>query len=72
MDFFDIVDEDYGVDNEGPEPYDEEGTVTVPRQDFKLQSTDLHQLLHAIDPLSSSDSYGIDLYEQTIQFINQL
>ena len=72
MDFFDAVDDNYGVDNEGPEPYDEEGLVTVPQLNFQLHPTDSYQLCHAINPLSSSDSYGIDLYEQTVQFISQL
>ena len=72
MDFFEEVDNSYGVDNEGPEPVDEEGSVAVPQLNFQLRPTDLQQLHNTINPLSPSGNHGIDLYEQTVEFINHL
>ena len=72
FDFFSDVDASYGVDPEGPEPDDEDGTVIVPRLNFQLQPEDYQQLTIMINPLSHSANYGIDLYEQVIQFINTL
>ena len=71
FDFFNDVDS-YGVDPEGPEPDDEDGTVVVPPLNFNLQPEDYQQLTVTIDPLSHSVNYGIDLYEQVVQFITSL
>ena len=73
MDFFEDVEDSYGVDDEGPEPTDsDEGAVSVPQLNFELHSTDLQRLRDTVDPLSPSNSYGIDLYEQTVDFIRHL
>lgn len=72
MDFFEEIDDSYGVDDEGPDPSDKEGSVAVPQLNFQLQPTDLQRLRNTINPLSPSDSYGIDLYEQTVEFIRHL
>ena len=62
----------YGVDPEGPEPDDEDGAIIVPRLNFQLRPEDYQQLTVTINPMTHSDNYGIDLYEQVIQFINSL
>jgi hypothetical protein len=72
MDYFDSVDDSYGIDDDNPEPVDNEGTVVVPQLNFRLQPTDLQALIQQVDPLSVSSEYGIELYEQTVQFIHQL
>ena len=66
MDFFDSVDEDYGIDPEGPI---REG-VTVPQSSLRFSNRDLQTLQQNVDPCGVSDNYGIDLYEQTIQLIS--
>ncbi|XP_019861672.1 PREDICTED: uncharacterized protein LOC109590193 [Amphimedon queenslandica] len=70
-DFFDEVDELYGVDDEGPEPIGNEGNINIPRVNFQLSPENMESLHLLIDPCQVSDNYGIDLYEQTIAFIQQ-
>ncbi len=72
LDFFEDVDSAYGIDDEGPEPVDEEGTVVVPDLNFRLTPTNLRHLRDTVDPLSPSNNFGIDLYEQTVHFIESL
>ncbi len=71
FDFFEDVDLNYGVDNDGPVPVIE-GTVTVPEMSFELSEVSFAQLQRTIDPLAPSDEYSIDLYEQTLFFFNHL
>jgi hypothetical protein len=72
LDFFNEVDHSYGIDKEGPEASDEEGAVVVPELNFQLSPTDYQRLRDHVDPLSPSENYGIDLYEQTVQFSDSL
>lgn len=72
LDFFEEVDQSYGIDADGPETYDEEGTVAVPQLNFQLDPADYRRLCITVDPMSPSINYGIDLYEQAIQFIESL
>jgi hypothetical protein len=71
MEFFERVDESNGVDDDGPEPYDQDGTVTVFQINFQLQPAALKLLQNTVDPLGSTENYGIDVYEQTLNLINQ-
>ncbi len=57
FDFFDYVDDLYGVDRDGPEGNDEDGTVFVPQLNFQLTPENLQRLSVAIDPLSPSSNY---------------
>ena len=67
MDFFEEVNESYGLDNDGPLSLDEEATLAVPHLNFELQSGDLEHLRQTVDPLARSDNFGI---EQTVHFIS--
>jgi len=67
LDFFE-VDQSYGIDVDRPETY-EERTVAVPQLHFQLDHADYQCLCITVDPMSPSINYGIDLYEQAIQFI---
>ncbi len=66
FDFFHGVDDAYGVDPDGPIST-VEGGVQVP-QNTSLSDSDLQTLRLTVDPLSSSDNHGIELFEQTLQF----
>ena len=68
-DFFEEVDDAYGIDEDGPEPT-ENGNVAIPRVNFQLSPLSTEQLHLLINPLQASESYGIDLYEQTVNFVN--
>ena len=72
MDFFEEVNESYGLDNDGPLSLDEEATLAVPHLNFELQSGDLEHLRQTVDPLARSDNFGIELYEQTVHFISHI
>lgn len=70
MDFFEEVDETYGIEEDQPGVPEEE-TVTIPRINFQLSPNDTLHLQQLIDPLQQSQNYGIDLYEQVVAFIEQ-
>ena len=72
LDFFNDVDDMYGVDEDGPEPDDTDGTVSVPEVGFQLNVSDYQRLLSLVNPLAESPNHGIDLYEQTLHFIFSL
>ena len=70
LDFFTDVDDMYGVDDDGPQPMPHE-EVAVPRVNFQLSSRNTQLLQTLINPLQDSQCYGIDVYEQTLAFIEQ-
>ena len=74
MDFFDAVDNSYGLDdnemNLASVPNDE-NSVTVPPSRFALSQQQRSVLQEAgIDPLSESNNYGIELYEAIIALLS--
>ena len=72
LDFFNHVDGFYGGEEED-DGYTysiiSNNRVHVPQNMSLLDESDYLQLLQLIDPLSESSNYGIDLYEQTVEFI---
>ena len=63
----------YGVDADGPIPTeDTAATVEVPQGSLRFSDQDMQTLKLTIDPCALSDNYGIDIYEQTLQFIENL
>ncbi len=70
VDFFDQVDEDYGIDEDGsgPTPDDSEG-VSIPRSAVQLSDEEMDELQQAVDPLSDDGNYGINLYQQVVAII---
>ena len=71
MDFFDTVNDTYGLDVDAPLPSDE-GNVIVPEIALHLSGEDFARLQQEVDPLGASGKYGMDLYQQTLQFISSL
>ena len=71
LDFFDDVDDSCGIDVDAPVPA-QEGHVVVPEVAIALNSENLSQLKRTVDPLTASDEFGIDLYEQVLQFVSSL
>ena len=70
LDFFDQVDEDYGVEEEGLHVHDE--GVSVPESAFQLNSEHLQQLEHEVNVNTPSTNYGIDLYQAAVEVINEI
>jgi hypothetical protein len=63
----------YGIDWDGPSPADNGTTmVVVPKIDCDLNEEQLVQLRSTIDPLASSDSFGVDIYMKTRDFLAEL
>lgn len=69
LDFLERVDENYGVIADVVvEGEDDEG-VPIPQSSFVLQEDHYDELRGTVNPQSHSESYGIDLYQTTLQFI---
>ena len=69
LDFFNEVDEFYGIDPSSPLPVDSNGQVEVPESPLHFSDRDLLSLRQVVNPCAASDNYGIDLYEQTLEII---
>lgn len=72
LDFFDDVDEFYGVEEEGPQGDEGSNAVTVPECSFRLTDEHFQQLQQEINPLTDSQNHGIELYERTIGFLDNV
>lgn len=71
LDFFDNVSEDYGIEEDGLSTDETESNgVSIPECSFNLDSEHLQQLQRQVNPLQDSENYGIELFEQTLQFIH--
>ena len=68
LDFFENVDNSYGVEEDSLVLGDNEG-VETPEIEFQLMDDHREELKSAINPDASSDCYGIDLYEASLTFI---
>ena len=68
VDFFDSVDDMYGVEEAGLAG--ENDGVQVPQCTFSLEDDHFALLQQSVNPLDNSDNYGIEPYEQTLEFIS--
>lgn len=72
LDFFDDVDDTYGIDVDAPVPAQREHDVVVPEVATTLSSEHVSQLTRTVDPLKDSNEFGIDIYEEVLQFISSV
>ncbi len=70
LDFFQSVDESYGIEEIGL-PTCEAGHQDVSSLQFHLLNEDLLHLQERVNPVQDSQSYGIDLYIMTLQFVGE-
>ena len=65
LDFFDTVNDQYGID---------EGHLTTNEDEVNvhLTSDQMQQIETTINPLASSDNYGIDLYIRTVDTVQRM
>ena len=71
LDFFQSVPEDYGHEEEGAAPSeDDEGGIEVPPLRIELTNDQISELQTNVDPLENSDDYGISLYLRTLQILH--
>ena len=73
LDLFEDVDSAYGIDYNAPIPsQNDENGIEVPECAYNINDADLTSLKLVIDPLQQSNEYGIDIYENTVRFLNNL
>jgi hypothetical protein len=70
LDFSEHVDEAYGVDHSDPLHVlqDDEG-IEIPQSSFVFQEDHYEALQDLVDPQAQSNSYGIDYYQITLDFV---
>ena len=72
LDFFNAVPDSYGVDGSAShEDSDQEG-VAVPPIEFSLTEEQFSELQRTVNPLTESDNMGVELYVQTVVFIESM
>lgn len=69
LDFFSTVDEQYGVEEVGLPPEENDIEVTFSANRFSLEGGDLRQLQQLVNPLQESNDYGSELYLRTREFV---
>ena len=76
VDYFDNATELYGVDFEDdsipPDDDPEDGGIVIPSIRVNISDEQIEELKTTIDPLSDSDDYGLDIYQRTLDFLNEL
>ena len=71
LDFFQTVPEDYGYEEEGTAPEeDDEGGIEVPPLRFQITDDQMSELQTNINPLENSNDYGISLYLRTLEILH--
>lgn len=65
-DFLDAVDDHYGITEEGLTSDDT--AIEIPINTFDLREDHFQELKRLIDPLSESSNYGLDLYQECLDF----
>ena len=71
MDIFEQVDDRYGIDPDEITPSLPESEVAIPELRISIPLVDLNDLQLQFDPLSRSDNYGIEIYEDVLSFLRQ-
>ena len=68
-----VVDErTYGVEEEGLSGVHDESDTVIPESRVTFSRQHEQSLQRAINPLSDSENYGIELYQQTLEFLRMI
>ena len=60
----------FGIDWDGPFPFNRsDNVVEVPDAACPLDTSQLEELMRIVPPLSESTTYGMDLYERTLEYV---
>lgn len=62
----------YGIDYEGPACNEQDYGIIVPTNNFTLSPSNAQALQSLVNPCQKSDSFGIDIYLQTLEAVHQL
>ena len=71
LDFFNNVADDYGTDEDGIANPDNEG-VEIPPSEVQLTEEQVNELQQIVNPLTDCDDMGVDLYLQTLEFVQSV
>lgn len=71
LDFFDHVEEHYGIDNEEIVGNVDQG-VEIPQNSLQISEVQFDQLQHSIHPLEQCQNYGIDIYLRVVHFLDNM
>lgn len=69
LDFYEQVNENYGIDEEGMGTRDDEG-VSIPHSTISLSEEQSSQLHQQINPMTDDRNFGIDLYQEVVAFLH--
>ena len=75
LDFFDVISDNYGIDTSDAlivNDDDDNDRIETPDTTIQLTDDQLADLRSTINPLSDSDNYGIELYVQAVDMIQQM
>lgn len=72
IDFFDIVTNVYGRDSEEYSLPEEEDDDAVPATTLNISDEHIDELRSTIDPLQTSNDYGLDIYQETLRFLDNI
>ena len=66
LDFLDSVDDHYGIDSGHLTVDNDDEILTVPPINIQLNQQQITSLQHTINPLATSENYGIEIYQQAL------
>ena len=72
LDFFDIVNDEYGIDDGHLTTNEEDGELVIPEVNIQLTSHQVQEIEATINPLADSQNYGIELYITTVDTVQQM
>ena len=72
LDFFDNTPEDYGAGEGVNDDDDDDDGVVIPVTQVQLSDEHLSELRESINPLADSDDFGIDLYQQVLEYVQSV
>ena len=72
LDLFEEVDENYGIDEAGFPNNDSSETVNISPIEFELSEVHHRHLIATVNPLATSENFGIDLFQQAMQYIDSV
>ena len=71
MDFFEQISDEYGAEEQGLIAEEDGEGVSIPSNQFELTEAHRAELEQEVNAEGESDCYGIDLYQQTLNFVYQ-
>jgi hypothetical protein len=65
---FKVVNDDYGIDWNGPIPYQDDCHINIPETPCPLSAEQKRHLVETVNPLNDSNYFGLDICLQTKEY----